>query len=141
MANEDVKKSTFKLHVGIDFGTDGSGLAYALPNGDVYIHNKWKSKKYGAITKPKTQILLNEEGSCVAFGIDAGEVYAQLDSETQKKWLLFERFKMALYENLEASKSPPKKDNNDEEDQKKSSIDKPESIKRMMIIRDHIKYQ
>ena len=59
------------------------GLAYALPNGDVFIHNKWKSKKYGAITKPKTQILLNEEGNCVAFGIDASDVYSQLDQETQ----------------------------------------------------------
>merc|ERR1712154_544671 len=45
-------------------------------------------------------ILLNEEGKCVAFGIDASDVYSQLDANTQQKWLLFERFKMALYEDL-----------------------------------------
>eukprot|EP00484_Ammonia_sp_Unknown_P021917 CAMPEP_0197031776 /NCGR_PEP_ID=MMETSP1384-20130603/10663_1 /TAXON_ID=29189 /ORGANISM="Ammonia sp." /LENGTH=681 /DNA_ID=CAMNT_0042461351 /DNA_START=29 /DNA_END=2074 /DNA_ORIENTATION=- len=106
---ESASLSPFKLHVGIDFGTDGSGLAYALPNGDVFIHNKWKSKKYGAITKPKTQILLNEEGKCVAFGIDASEVYSQLDKSTQQKWLLFERFKMALYEGLELESSDEEK--------------------------------
>eukprot|EP00485_Elphidium_margaritaceum_P002287 CAMPEP_0202686228 /NCGR_PEP_ID=MMETSP1385-20130828/2038_1 /ASSEMBLY_ACC=CAM_ASM_000861 /TAXON_ID=933848 /ORGANISM="Elphidium margaritaceum" /LENGTH=702 /DNA_ID=CAMNT_0049340761 /DNA_START=32 /DNA_END=2140 /DNA_ORIENTATION=- len=111
--------SNFKLHVGIDFGTDGSGLAYALPNGDVFIHNKWKSKKYGAITKPKTQILLNEEGNCVAFGIDASDVYSSLDKETQKKWLLFERFKMALYQDLDgALASNP----TDEEDLKQDAL-------------------
>eukprot|EP01084_Bolivina_argentea_P185288 319533_1 len=115
MAEDDLTVgSPFKLHVGIDFGTDGSGLAYALPNGDVFIHNKWKSKKYGAITKPKTQILLNEEGKCVAFGIDASDVYSQLDAETQQKWLLFERFKMALYENIN------EEDNDEECDEKQS---------------------
>ena len=70
---------------------------------------------------------MNEDGGCVAFGIDAGDVYAQLDSETQKKWLLFERFKMALYEDLESNlNSNNNEQENEEDDQKKSSIDKPE---------------
>ena len=115
------------------------GLAYALPNGDVFIHNRWKSKKYGAITKPKTQILLNEEGKCVAFGIDASDVYSQLDQETQKKWLLFERFKMALYEDLQEISNPNDNNNNndndndddkDEDDQKKSSMDNKDNDKK-----------
>lgn len=82
------------------------GLAYALPDGNVFIHNKWKSKKFGAITKPKTQILLNESGKCVAFGIDASDVYSQLDTETQQKWLLFERFKMSLYDHDQKENDP-----------------------------------
>eukprot|EP01084_Bolivina_argentea_P247957 414799_1 len=32
------EKSPFKAFVGIDFGTDGSGLAYCLRDGTAYIH-------------------------------------------------------------------------------------------------------
>ena len=96
----------------------------------MFIHNKWKSKKFGAITKPKTQILLNEAGKCVAFGIDASDVYSQLDADTQQKWMLFERFKMSLYDHDTAGAddtvSTPTDDavvDEDEDDQKKSSMD------------------
>ena len=90
----------------------------------MYIHNKWKSKKWGAVAKPKTQILLNENGECVAFGIDASDVYSRLDPETQKKWMLFERFKMALYENIDDDKYNDDDDDNDDNDSNNNEEDK-----------------
>ena len=46
------------------------GLAYAI-NDEVYIHSKWNSDKYGSVLKPKTTILLDENGEKVQFGLDA----------------------------------------------------------------------
>eukprot|EP01084_Bolivina_argentea_P253325 425478_1 len=42
----------FKIHIAIDFGTDGCALAYYY-NNKVTVYNKWK-------TKIKTHILLND---------------------------------------------------------------------------------
>eukprot|EP01084_Bolivina_argentea_P306068 528811_1 len=112
--NEDfTNQNQFKLSVGIDFGSDGTTLTYALPTGDVFIHNKWKSKKYGSITKQPTKILLNDDGYCVAFGIDASDVYRQLHPKTQGKWLLFDKFKMALCEILDDVNGSKKHADND----------------------------
>ena len=60
---------TFKLHIAIDFGTDGIGLAYALDD-EVYVHQNFNSIKYGATVKPKTIILFDNEGG-VTIGMDA----------------------------------------------------------------------
>eukprot|EP01083_Nonionella_stella_P081209 223580_1 len=87
----------FKLHCAIDFGTDGTGLAYAY-NGKVYIHSRWNSTKYGDDVKPKTIILLDDRGNTIGFGKDAKIKY--ISTPLQKhNWMLFERFKMSLYEN------------------------------------------
>lgn len=34
-------EKNFQVYVGIDFGTDGTGLAYALPTGEVFVHQKY----------------------------------------------------------------------------------------------------
>ena len=60
----------FKLHAAIDFGTDGIGLAYAI-DGDVFVHQAFNSRKYGSSVKPKTMVLLDNEGDVNSFGIDA----------------------------------------------------------------------
>ena len=60
----------FKLHIAIDFGTDGIGLGVAF-HGQVFVRSKWKSKKYGDTVKPKMIILLTDKGERVAFGVDA----------------------------------------------------------------------
>ena len=60
----------FKLHIAVDFGTDRLGIAYAIDD-EVMVNSKWKSKKYGAVVKPKTIILLNQDGEFEAFGMDA----------------------------------------------------------------------
>jgi len=66
----DEKEQQFKVHIAIDFGTDGVGLSYAY-NGKVFVHSKWDSKKYGDQIKPKSLILLDSKGQTMAFGLDA----------------------------------------------------------------------
>eukprot|EP01083_Nonionella_stella_P009681 27761_1 len=100
----------YKLHIAIDFGTDGLGLAYATGN-DVFVHSKWNSEKYGDDVKPKTIILLDKDGNEDAFGSDAKELYMKLKSK--KDHMLFERFKMSLYED-QIKKSHHHKANEDE---------------------------
>ena len=68
------RSDNFKLHIAIDFGTDGMGVGYAF-NGQVFLHSKWKSKRYGLTEKPKTILLLNDKGKTVAFGVDAKYKY------------------------------------------------------------------
>ena len=86
----------FKIHVAIDFGTDGMGIAYAY-DGTVNVHNKWNTTHYGITKKPKTTILLDEAGDTQKFGIDAKHFYMELNGAKRNDWMLFERFKMLLY--------------------------------------------
>eukprot|EP01084_Bolivina_argentea_P270152 459307_1 len=92
------EKNQFKIVVGIDFGTDGSGLAYAIPdtNGTstVYIHDIWKDAI--STEKPKTSILFDHEGNVQSTGNPAVNLY--INCKQNKGWKLFERFKMSLYE-------------------------------------------
>eukprot|EP01084_Bolivina_argentea_P259870 438685_1 len=90
------KTEKFKVCIGVDFGTDGLGIAYAFDN-NVYVHDKWRSKNYGAITKPKTTVLLDQNGQVVAIGMDAKHIYFAVD-DTDDQFMLFERYKMSLYD-------------------------------------------
>eukprot|EP00483_Globobulimina_turgida_P010703 UN10724 len=100
MASQDNRlvelEKNFQVYVGIDFGTDGTGLAYALPTGEVFVHQKWKGYKRSVEVKPKTRILLDKEGDFLAFGQPATNSYITMGGE-KTGWMLFERFKMALY--------------------------------------------
>ena len=89
-------EKNFQVYVGIDFGTDGTGLAYALPTGEVFVHQKWKGYKRSVEVKPKTRILLDAGGNFLAFGQPATNSYITMGGE-KTGWMLFERFKMALY--------------------------------------------
>eukprot|EP01084_Bolivina_argentea_P130873 231041_1 len=98
--SDELKESKkFEISIAIDFGTDGLGVAYALPNAnEIYVHDKWNSKHYGTIVKPKTIILFDDKFETVAVGLDAKHVYMNLSSNKKQTWMLFERFKMSLYE-------------------------------------------
>jgi len=87
----------FQVYVGIDFGTDGTGLAYALPDGTTFVHQKWKGYKRSVEVKPKTRILLDAAGNFLAFGQPATNSYITMGGGSTG-WMLFERFKMALYD-------------------------------------------
>eukprot|EP01084_Bolivina_argentea_P086475 156312_1 len=91
----------FKISVGIDFGTDGLGLAYSIKDSDgntkVYVHDNWKTKNFGRTSKPKAIILLNEMGDVCKTGLDAKHIYNSFDGDERHTYLLFDRFKMALY--------------------------------------------
>ena len=102
---------TFKIYVGIghvlwkqtskyqnteiytDFGTDGSGLAYALQDGQTYIHNLWRD--VSSVEKPKTSVLFDDNKEVQCHGNQA--VIQYISSMNNDGWALFERFKMQLY--------------------------------------------
>ena len=88
----------FKIHIAIDFGTDGIGmlceelhssflfersscmrhypcvihlaLAYAV-DGKVFVHTEWVSQKYAVSEKPKAILLLDGNLKPLKFGQDA----------------------------------------------------------------------
>ncbi len=87
--------ATFKAIVGLDFGTDGIGIAYGI--GDkMFIHSGWESEKYARRTKRRTIILLDQNNDVAGFGMDGKETYLDLE-EGANDWKLFENFKMQLY--------------------------------------------
>eukprot|EP01084_Bolivina_argentea_P289704 497520_1 len=106
-----INERKFKIHIAIDFGTDGCALASAF-NDEVEVYDRWRSKNFSKSVKTKTSILLNEKNEIVSFGNDAknmfivGEVY-------KDKWKLFERFKMALYQDKIERKEESKIDISD----------------------------
>ena len=88
----------FKIHIAIDFGTDGTGLndkhllmysywiqiitlyialAYAI-DGQVFAHKDWKTFKYKVLVKPKTIVLLDENLDVIGFGKDAKHTFSQI---------------------------------------------------------------
>ena len=81
------------MFVGIDFGTDGSGIAYTLKDGSSYIHNMWGDSE--ATDKPKTSVLFDNHDDVLSVGTEAQDMY--LKCKQDKGWKLFERFKMNLY--------------------------------------------
>merc|ERR1719204_1916712 len=108
-------KGNFRVVVGIDFGTDGSGVAWALNDGSgqVFVDQEMNDNSQFIDTKTKTNILLDEEGNFIAFGREATEKYirqfeddesasdddesAQAAQAKSASWLYFSQFKMALY--------------------------------------------
>eukprot|EP01083_Nonionella_stella_P184105 667188_1 len=93
-------ENKFKVHCAIDFGTDGVALAYAFgETNHITAHAAWSShKKYAPKFKPKTIVLLDEDLEAIGFGKDAKHTYITATKKTKDKWMLFERFKMALYD-------------------------------------------
>ena len=107
------KKGDFQVVVGIDFGTDGSGVAWAMKdgNGEVFVDQEINGNAQFVDVKTKTNILLEEDGEFIAFGREATEKYIrqiqedddsddESDIASNKKsasWLYFSQFKMALY--------------------------------------------
>ena len=94
-------------------------LAYAFgETNQVKAHSEWAGKKFKPKFKPKTIILLDENGNTLGFGKDAKHTLSiiylpsfrkkqsdnvwmdrYMATEPMKdKWTLFERFKMALYD-------------------------------------------
>ena len=102
-ASREKMNATFKAIVGLDFGTDGIGIAYGI-NNSMFVHSGWESEKYQSRTKRRTIILLDQnndiakdkDGKCIGFGLDAKEKYLEL-GEAVSDWKLFENFKMQLY--------------------------------------------
>eukprot|EP01084_Bolivina_argentea_P026152 48584_1 len=100
-------KDSFEVVCGIDFGTDGIGLAYSLPYDEkkgeenkfqeIILH-KWKKKLATQYLKKKAQILLNPQGKLIAFGERAAFIANNTEEkEQQTVYKLIDKFKMSLY--------------------------------------------
>eukprot|EP01084_Bolivina_argentea_P122817 217640_1 len=106
----------FKVFVGIDFGTDGSALAYSFENNDgscsSYIHNMWDVTK--ATKKSETSVLFDDQNQMLRVGTGAKNMYFLYEEDKGLKF--FQRFKMKLYEEpaeLSIREINDIKDNND----------------------------
>eukprot|EP01084_Bolivina_argentea_P070889 128903_1 len=99
----NMKQVYFKLHVAVDFGTDGCALAF-LYKDKIIFYNKWRAQQVNVAaraartTKTKTQLILNENNEVTVFGNAAKFTYFNLSPKIQNKKRFFERFKMSLYE-------------------------------------------
>eukprot|EP01084_Bolivina_argentea_P265026 449106_1 len=99
--NDPSPSNNFKIHIAIDLGTDGTTLAVAQNNEEidkVFVHTDWNSSQIQIGMKPKTIVLLDEDHNVLAFGEDAMKTYMSVTKQASAKWLLFEKFKMALYD-------------------------------------------
>ena len=105
------KDSPFKFVIAIDFGTHGTSVGYAVNKkidlGDegVKILTEWNERNLldkNLSGKTKTSILLKPKYGCkdeyetIAFGNVAHTLY--INDPTQNDWMLFEQFKMHLFQ-------------------------------------------
>jgi len=96
--------------VAIDFGTTMSGYAFSFVRDPSSIHmmRKWEGGDPGVINqKTPTTLLLSPEGDFHSFGFTARDFYHDLDNKEAKRWLYFEKFKMALHYNTKLNKETP----------------------------------
>lgn len=88
--------------VGIDFGTTFSGYAFAFTRDPESVHmmRRWEGGDPGVTNqKTPTTLLLKPDGSFHSFGFGARDFYHDLEPDDAKKWMYFEKFKMALHTN------------------------------------------
>ena len=88
--------------VAIDFGTTFSGYAFSFVGQPDSIHmmRRWEGGDPGVTDqKTPTTILLTPDGQFHSFGFTARDFYHDLDPIEAKRWLYFEKFKMALHHN------------------------------------------
>ena len=69
-----------KINIAIDFGTDGTGVAYSFPGSDdVYIFTKFTARddtrKQSHVSKARTAILFDENEKFLQYGQNALKVY------------------------------------------------------------------
>lgn len=87
--------------VAIDFGTTFSGYAFAFtrdPAGAIHMMRRWEGGDPGVTNqKTPTTLLLRPDGSFHSFGFGARDFYHDLEPDEARKWMFFEKFKMALH--------------------------------------------
>ena len=67
----------FKLHIAIDFGTDGCGIAFGY-NRKVHIYDRWRGGNRKRKNKTKTQILLGDNEQLLCYGDNAKMMYVYI---------------------------------------------------------------
>ncbi len=75
-ANEAPRPHDFKAYVGIDFGTDGTAMAFAIQGStEIYLEQDWNNTGVCLSTKTRTCILLNRQKEFLKFGTEAQKTY------------------------------------------------------------------
>ena len=93
----------FTHFISIDFGTSGCGIAMATKENktDIKLFTAWEGISTDA--KCPTVLLLNPDGTFESFGMKALTSYENKRSLPQPEkaddYLLFQKFKMHLYDN------------------------------------------
>lgn len=103
---EEPKPDNYLFVVALDFGTTYSGYAFSSRNDftenplKISENPEWKADGSPLISlKTPTSILLRKDGSFVAFGYDAEDIFYS-EMEEHKDDMLFRRFKMKLYDKM-----------------------------------------
>ncbi|ESN91198.1 hypothetical protein HELRODRAFT_90361 [Helobdella robusta] len=90
--------------VAIDFGTTFSGYAFSFTKDvdSIHVMRKWEGGDPGVTNqKTPTILLLTPEKNFHSFGFTARDFYHDLSQKEAKRWLYFEKFKMALHYNAD----------------------------------------
>ncbi|XP_021913775.1 heat shock 70 kDa protein 12A-like isoform X2 [Zootermopsis nevadensis] len=113
--SNDTKEVPQSLHcqhfvvVAIDIGTTYSGYAFCFtrdPDSNIHMMRKWEGGDPGLNNqKTPTTLLLTPNGEFHSFGFTARDFFHDLDIQEAKKWLYFDKFKMALHHNQDLSRS------------------------------------
>lgn len=93
--------------VAIDFGTTFSGYAFSFIKDpeNIHIMRKWEGGDPGVINqKTLTTVLLTPQRKFHSVGFTARDHYHDLDPEESRRWLYFDKFKMALHHNTNLTK-------------------------------------
>lgn len=108
---EEPKPDNYLFVVALDFGTTYSGYAFSSRNDftenplKISENPEWKADGSPLISlKTPTSILLRKDGSFVAFGYDAEDIFYS-EMEEHKDDMLFRRFKMKLYDKMVINES------------------------------------
>jgi len=89
----------------IDFGTTYSGYAYSYHyvKDKIHVNSNWKCGS--SMFKVPTAILFDNKENFISFGHEAEDDYTgYADSNEEKDYLFFYRFKMSLYKGTEVSR-------------------------------------
>ena len=89
----------YVLCASIDIGETFSsyGYSYSHSPNEVKINEDWGVNLGRWNNKAPTAVLVDDKRNFVAFGYTAVEKLKQMDTDTAKKYLYFERFKMKLF--------------------------------------------
>ena len=97
------ESSSYTHYVAIDFGTSGSGIAFATASNPdtVRVFSHWTTVSVGIDIKSPTVLLLDPDQNFEAFGAEALDKYQSKRNlrypDRVAEYYLFNRFKMSLY--------------------------------------------
>lgn len=104
----DSEPDEYLFVVALDFGTTFSGYAFSARseyNQDplkIQLNQEWSAEGTQLLSqKTPTSILIRQDGSFIAFGYEAEDMfYSAIETEERENVMLFRRFKMELHNKM-----------------------------------------